>query len=164
MTAFYDFSATDLAGEPVPFSRYRGRVVLVVNTASHCGLTPQFRGLEELYQLHRETGLVVLGFPCNQFANQEPGDATSIGKTCSLDYGVTFPMFAKVDVKGPHAHPLFPWLTSRLPGWFGRDIKWNFTKFLLGRDGTPLQRYAPLTRPSRLRADVHAAVAAPPPP
>lgn len=160
MSAFHDFSATSLTGETIPFSRYRGQVVLIVNTASRCGFTPQYRGLEELYQLYRQAGLVVLGFPCNQFGGQEPGDATAIQKTCSLDYGVTFPMFAKVDVKGPHAHPLFPWLTARLPGLLGRDIKWNFTKFLVGRDGTPLRRYAPLTRPSRLKAGVHAAIAA----
>lgn len=162
MSTFYDFAAADLAGEVVPFSRYRGQVVLVVNTASHCGFTPQLRGLEELYQRHRDAGFVVLAFPCNQFGNQEPGDATAIRKTCSTDYGATFPIFAKVDVKGPHAHPLFPWLTSCLPGLFGQEVRWNFTKFLLGRDGTPLNRYAPLTRPSRLQAEVQAALAARP--
>lgn len=160
MSTFYDLSALSLAGEPIPFARYRGQVVLVVNTASRCGFTPQYRGLEELYQLYREAGLVVLGFPCNQFGAQEPGDAAAIAKTCSLDYGVTFPMFAKVEVRGAGAHPLFPWLTAQLPGLFGRDIKWNFTKFLLGRDGVPRQRYAPLTRPSRLKAEVHAAISA----
>lgn len=132
---------------------------MVVNTASRCGLTPQYRGLEELYQFYREAGLIVLGFPCNQFGGQEPGDASAITKTCSLDYGVTFPMFAKVEVKGPNAHPLFPWLTSQLPGLFGRDIRWNFTKFLLDRDGLPRRRYAPLARPSRLKAEIQSLIA-----
>jgi len=163
MSTFYDFSATSLSGEAIPFSSYRGQVVLVVNTASRCGFTPQLRGLEELYQRYRPAGLVVLGFPCNQFGGQEPGDAADIRKTCSVDYGVTFPMFAKVDVKGPQAHPLFTWLTDQRPGLLGRDIKWNFTKFLLGRDGTPIQRYAPLALPSRLKAEIHAALSTPAP-
>lgn len=159
MSIFYDFSARSLDGEEVTFDRFRDQVVLVVNTASHCGFTPQYRGLEELYQRHRAAGFVVLGFPCNQFGRQEPGDAEAIRRTCAMEYRATFPMFAKIEVKGPGAHPLFPWLTGRLPGLFGRDIKWNFTKFLVGRDGTPLERFAPLTRPSRLRATIDAVVA-----
>lgn len=151
MTSFHDILATSLKGEEVPLSRYRGKVVLVVNTASECGFTPQYAGLEQLWRDHRDEGLVILGFPCNQFGRQEPGDEASIAGGCLLNYGVTFPMFAKVDVKGPKAHPLFQWLTGALPGVLGSEaVKWNFTKFLLDREGRPVKRYAPSTVPARL--------------
>jgi len=151
MTSIYDIKATSLKGEEIPLSRYRGMVVLVVNTASECGFTPQYAGLEQLWRDHGDKGLVVLGFPCNQFGRQEPGDAASIAGGCLLNYGVTFPMFAKVDVKGPKAHPLFQWLTEALPGVLGSEaVKWNFTKFLLDREGRPVKRYAPSTAPARL--------------
>jgi len=151
MTSIHDILATSLKGEEVPLSRYRGKVVLVVNTASECGFTPQYAGLEQLWRDHRDEGLVVLGFPCNQFGKQEPGDEASIAGGCLLNYGVTFPMFAKVDVKGPKAHPLFQWLTEALPGVLGSEaVKWNFTKFLLDREGRPVKRYAPSTAPARL--------------
>jgi len=145
------FTASSLKGEEVPLSRYRGKVVLVVNTASECGFTPQYAGLEKLYREFGDAGLVVLGFPCNQFGRQEPGDAASIAGGCLLNYGVTFPMFAKVDVKGPKAHPLFQWLSGALPGVLGSQaVKWNFTKFLLDREGRPVKRYAPATTPARM--------------
>jgi glutathione peroxidase len=132
--------------------------VLVVNTASQCGFTPQYAGLETLYQQYKDQGLVILGFPCNQFGQQEPGGAEDIAQTCQINYGVSFPMFAKVDVNGKQAHPLFQWLTAKLPGWFGRRVKWNFTKFLIGRDGQPVKRFAPITKPARLEAQVRRAL------
>jgi glutathione peroxidase len=150
MSEFHRFQARSLRGEPVELSRYSGQVVLVVNTASKCGLTPQYAGLESLYRKYADQGFVVLGFPCNQFGNQEPGDADAIEGSCLINYGVGFPMFEKVEVKGPNAHPLFQWLTERLPGIFCRQIKWNFTKFLIGRDGQPLRRYAPVTPPAKI--------------
>lgn len=161
--SLHDFTARSLDGEDIPLSRYRGQVVLVVNTASRCGFTPQLRGLEALYREFRPQGFVVLAFPCNQFGQQEPGDAAAIRTTCQSTYGVTFPVFAKIEVKGPGAHPLYRWLTAQLTGLLGRDIRWNFTKFLIGRDGRPLERFAPLKPPGRLRAVVAAAVAAPTP-
>jgi len=139
-------------------SRYSGQVVLVVNTASQCGFTPQYAGLETLYRKYAGHGFVILGFPCNQFGRQEPGDAETIAATCEVNYGVTFPIFEKSDVNGPNAHPLFNWLTESLPGFPGRWVKWNFTKFLIGRDGTPLCRYAPITPPKKLEADIRAAL------
>lgn len=139
-------------------SRYAGQVVLVVNTASQCGFTSQYAGLETLYRKYAGNGFVILGFPCNQFGRQEPGDAETIAATCEVNYGVTFPIFEKSDVNGPNAHPLFNWLTERLPGFPGRRVKWNFTKFLIGRDGTPLRRYAPITPPEKLEADIRAAL------
>jgi glutathione peroxidase len=129
-----------------------------VNTASKCGFTPQSAGLEMLYPKYSNEGLVVLGFPCNQFLHQEPGDARTIENTCLLNYGVSFPVFEKVDVKGPHAHPLFIWLTAEFPGIFGRDVKWNFTKFLIGADGTPLRRFAPITRPENMEKEIRKAL------
>ncbi|MDT0212425.1 glutathione peroxidase [Rothia sp. ARF10] len=159
-TTLSDFSATTLAGEPQDLSAYDGQVVLVVNTASECGFTPQFTGLEELWQEFRDRGLVVLGFPCNQFGGQEPGDAEEIGSFCQRNYGVTFPMFDKVDVNGDDAHPLFEWLRSEKGGMLGSKIKWNFTKFLVGRDGKVLDRYAPTTTPDALRDDIEKALAA----
>ena len=159
-TTLSDFSATTLAGEPQDLSAYDGKVVLVVNTASECGFTPQLTGLEELWQEFRDRGLVVLGFPCNQFGGQEPGDAEEIGAFCQRNYGVSFPMFDKVDVNGDDAHPLFEWLRSEKGGMLGSKIKWNFTKFLVGRDGKVVDRYAPTTTPDALRDDIEKALAA----
>jgi glutathione peroxidase len=160
MNAFYGMTARSLRGEPVAFKDYAGKVVLVVNTATHCGLTPQYAGLEALYGKYRDRGLVVLAFPCNQFGRQEPGDAEAIGQTCQRNYGVTFPVFGKIEVNGPGAHPLFQWLTARLPGLVGRRVRWNFTKFLIGRDGMPIKRFAPITAPARLEPAVQAALGA----
>ena len=131
-------------------STYRGKTVLVVNTASKCGLTPQYEGLEMLYRKYRDRGLVVLGFPCNQFANQEPGDEKSISEGCLINYGVSFQMFSKVDVNGPRAHPVFKYLKRQLGGFFGGRIKWNFTKFVIGPDGRPLKRFGPLVKPEEM--------------
>ncbi|MFD2367566.1 glutathione peroxidase [Pseudoduganella sp. GCM10020061] len=151
----FDFSATALGGEAVDLSQYRGRVLLVVNTASECVFTPQYKALERLYEEYRGRGLVVLGFPCNQFRGQEPGSEQQIGEFCEKNFGVTFPMFAKVDVNGNGAHPLFRFLKKQAPGVLGTQaIKWNFTKFLVGRDGQVVQRYAPQTGPDELRADI----------
>jgi len=149
-TEFYSFSATSLRGEEIPMSTYRGKTVLVVNTASKCGLTPQYEGLEMLYRKYRDRGLVVLGFPCNQFANQEPGDEKSISEGCLINYGVSFQMFSKVDVNGPRAHPVFKYLKRQLGGFFGGRIKWNFTKFVIGPDGRPLKRFGPLVKPEEM--------------
>jgi glutathione peroxidase len=155
---FYAQQASSLRGQAVDFADYRGKVVLVVNTASHCGFTPQYAGLEALYQRYASQGLVVLGFPCNQFGAQEPGGADDIAQTCQINYGVTFPMFAKVDVNGGQAHPLFAWLRGALPGWLGQSIRWNFTKFLVGRDGRPLRRFAPWTKPAAMARHIEAAL------
>jgi len=150
-TGIYEYSARTIAGEPVSLSIYRGKVCLIVNVASECGFTPQYRGLEELYQRHRARGFVVLGFPCNQFGAQEPGDEGAIQAFCSANFGVTFPLFAKIDVKGPAAHPLFRHLTSRRRGLLGtRAIKWNFTKFLVDRTGLVQHRFGPRTPPAQL--------------
>lgn len=154
MTTLHAFQARSLKGHGVDLSTYAGKVVLVVNTASQCGFTPQFAGLEDLYRRLGPRGLVILGFPCDQFGHQEPGDAASIEGGCLLNYGVTFPMFDKLEVKGPGAHPLFTWLGSVLPGWLGGAPRWNFTKFLLDRQGRPLKRFAPFTAPHRLEAHV----------
>jgi glutathione peroxidase len=160
MTTLSDFSATTLTGQERHLSDYAGQVVLVVNTASKCGLTPQYEGLEALYQEMREDGLVVLGFPCNQFGNQEAGTEEEIGEFCQVNYGVSFPMFAKVDVNGDDAHPLFEWLKSETKGLLGGRVKWNFTKFLVGRDGQVIGRYAPTTEPADLADDIRAALLA----
>jgi glutathione peroxidase len=160
MTAF-DFSAQGLDGTPQPLSRYAGKVLLVVNVASKCGFTPQYAGLEKLWRDYGDRGLVVLGFPCDQFGHQEPGDATEIRNFCSLTYGVDFPMFAKVEVNGGNAHPLWKWLKEQKGGLLGIGaIKWNFTKFLVGRDGRVLQRYAPTEAPESLAGDIEAALGA----
>lgn len=161
MTTIHDFSAQTLAGEPRRLADYKGKVLLVVNTASKCGFTPQYAGLEALYKKYKERGLVVLGFPSNQFGEQEPGPDSEIAEFCEMNYGVTFPMFAKVDVNGPGAHPLYRHLTAAKKGLLGSQaIKWNFTKFLVGRDGTVLERYAPTTKPEDLEADIEKALAA----
>lgn len=158
MSEFYDFQVRTLRGEAMPLSDYAGRVVLVVNTASKCGFTPQYAGLEALHRQYGKDGLVVLGFPCNQFGNQEPGDADAIENSCLVNYGVSFPVGEKIEVNGPDAHPLFNWLTAQLPGVLGRKVKWNFTKFLIGRDGKPLRRYAPSTKPEKLAGDIRKAL------
>lgn len=147
---FYDYSAVSLQGEEMSMETYRGKAVLVVNTASKCGLTPQYKGLESLYQRYKDQGLVILGFPCNQFGNQEPGDAKDISEGCLLNYGVSFQMFAKVNVNGKYAHPLFVYLRKRLGGIFGNKIKWNFTKFLIDKNGKPVKRFAPITKPEKI--------------
>lgn len=150
MNTFYDFSANGLNGETTPMEVYSGKWVLVVNTASRCGFTPQYAGLELLYKKYHDKGLVILGFPCNQFGGQEPGGAQEIAQTCHINYGVSFPMFSKVDVNGENAHPLFKWLTQSLPGFLGRRIKWNFTKFLIDRDGKPIKRFSTLATPEQI--------------
>lgn len=159
-SSILDLDARSLRGQDVNLRQYAGRVVLVVNTASQCGFTPQYAGLESLYEKYREAGFVILGFPCNQFGGQEPGGPDDIAKTCQVNYGVTFPMFAKVDVNGPQAHPLFERLTEALPGTLGRRVKWNFTKFLIGRDGRPIRRFAPYTTPEQIEPHVQAALGA----
>jgi glutathione peroxidase len=151
----YKYTAATLAGEEVSLETWRGRVLLIVNTASQCGFTPQYAGLEALYKKLEPTGLTVLGFPCNQFGAQEPGSAAEIGAFCRKNYGVTFPMFAKIEVNGPNAHQLFRYLTRDKPGVLGTEaIKWNFTKFLIDRNGDPVARYAPQTRPEELEAPI----------
>ncbi|HDR2623477.1 TPA: glutathione peroxidase [Enterobacter chuandaensis] len=154
MTRFHQLTATSLDGRLITMDDYAGKVVLVVNTASQCGFTPQYAGLEALYKKYAEQGLVVLGFPCNQFGKQEPGDADEISKTCHINYGVSFPMFKKVEVNGSAAHPLFRYLKNELPGVLGGRIKWNFTKFLIGRDGKPLKRFAPMTSPEKMEGAI----------
>ena len=151
----YKYTAATLAGEKRSLVAWHGRVLLIVNTASACGFTPQYAGLEALYKKLEPQGLTVLGFPCNQFGGQEPGSEAQIGAFCERNYGVTFPMFAKVEVKGPNAHPLFQYLTRAKPGILGTEaIKWNFTKFLIDRDGEPVARYAPRTRPEELEKPI----------
>ncbi len=147
---FYDFEAQDIKGNTVKMDKYRGKVVLVVNTASKCGFTPQYEGLQKLYKEFADSGLEILGFPCDQFGHQEPGNSDEISKFCSLNFGVTFPLFKKVEVNGPEAHPLYQYLTKKKPGLIGSSIKWNFTKFLIGPDGTPLKRFAPTLEPEKL--------------
>ena len=155
MTTVHDFSADSLSGKPVNLSEYKGKVLLIVNTASKCGFTPQYKGLEQLYLKYKDRGLEILGFPCNQFGAQEPGTAQEIASFCEINYGVTFSMFAKIEVNGPGAHPLFVHLKSEAPGLLGsKDIKWNFTKFLVNRDGTVADRYAPTTSPESLEKDI----------
>ena len=151
---FYQFSATTLQGKEVSMESYKGKVVLVVNTASKCGLTPQYEGLEKLYREYKDKGLVILGFPCNQFANQEPGDAKQISEGCLINYGVSFQMFSKIDVNGPNAHPIYKYLKKELKGFPGSEIKWNFGKFLLDRNGNPVKRFSPVTKPEKLKNDI----------
>ncbi|WP_418057247.1 glutathione peroxidase [Pimelobacter simplex] len=158
MTNLHDFAATGIDGQEIDLSSYDGSVVLVVNTASKCGLTPQYQGLQELHDTYRERGFTVLGFPCDQFANQEPGTEDEIAAFCERNYGVSFPMFAKVDVNGKGAHPLYQWLKDQKGGLLGGAIKWNFTKFLVGRDGSVLDRYAPTTEPGKIAGDIEAAL------
>jgi glutathione peroxidase len=153
--SLYDFSVQTLEGRPQSLRRYRGKTLLIVNVASHCGFTPQYSGLEDLYRRHKAHGLLVLGFPCDQFGHQEPGDAAEIRRFCSLTYDVTFPLFAKLEVNGPNAHPLFEFLKAQQPGVLGsRAIKWNFTKFLVGPDGEVIRRYAPSDTPEQIEKDL----------
>lgn len=159
MTNVYQFEAELLDGKNKSFADYEGKVLLIVNTASKCGFTPQFTGLEKLYQQYKDQGFLVLGFPCNQFGGQDPGSNEQIGIFCQKNYGVDFPMFAKVDVKGSEAHALFRYLTNNSKGVLGNGIKWNFTKFLIGKDGTVLHRYAPTTKPEALQEDIEKALA-----
>ena len=161
MSSIYDFDALRIDGTSVPLRQYEGKVLLIVNTASACGFTPQFGGLEALHQQYGGQGLVVLGFPCNQFAGQDPGSNDDIASFCQLNYGVSFPMMAKIDVNGAGASPLYRWLAAEAPGLLGsKSIKWNFTKFLVGKDGQVLRRYAPQDAPEKLAGDIEAALAA----
>jgi glutathione peroxidase len=161
MPTAYDFEARQIDGQTVPLRQFQGQVLLIVNTASACGFTPQFKGLQELHQAYGSKGLAVLGFPCNQFGSQDPGSNDEIASFCQLNYGVSFPMMAKVEVNGADADPLFKWLTAEAPGLLGsKAIKWNFTKFLVGKDGRVIQRYAPQSAPDALKKDIEAALAA----
>ncbi|OTG88342.1 glutathione peroxidase [Acinetobacter sp. ANC 4558] len=158
MTNIYQFEADLLDGKPKSLKDYEGKVLLIVNTASKCGFTPQLSGLEKLYQKYKDQGFEILGFPCNQFGGQDPGTNDEIKSFCQKNYGVTFTMFSKVNVKGPEAHTIFRYLTNNSKGVLGNGIKWNFTKFLIGRDGFVLNRYAPATKPTALEDDIEAAL------
>ncbi|WP_394755919.1 glutathione peroxidase [Rhodoferax sp.] len=161
MRTVYDFEAQQINGQSVALSQFKGKVMLIVNTASACGFTPQFAGLEALHESYGQKGLVVLGFPCNQFGAQDAGSNDEIAEFCQLNYGVSFPMMAKIDVNGAQAHPLYQWLTTEAPGLLGsKAIKWNFTKFLVGKDGQVLKRYAPIDTPAGMAKDIEAALAA----
>ena len=151
---FYKFKAKSMQNKEISMESYKGKVVLVVNVASKCGLTPQYKGLEALYLKYKDQGLVILGFPCNQFAGQEPGNETEIASFCSLNYGVTFPLFMKIEVNGKNSHPIYVFLKQKLPGTFGDEIKWNFTKFLLDKKGNPVLRFAPTTKPEEIAGDI----------
>jgi glutathione peroxidase len=154
MTTAYDFSATSIDGIERQLADYKGDVILVVNTASQCGFTPQYKGLEELYQKYADRGLVVLGFPCDQFGHQEPGDEADIATFCERNFGVTFPLFAKIDVNGDDAHPLYEWLRSEQSGLVGNKIRWNFTKFLIDTEGKVVKRYGSTTTPDKIADDI----------
>jgi glutathione peroxidase len=160
MPVLSNFSATKITGEPIDLAAYQGKVVLVVNTASKCGLTPQYAGLQKLYESYAESGLEILGFPCDQFGHQEPGSEAEIADFCELNYGVSFPMFAKIEVNGPGAHPLYQWLTGERPAESGPDIEWNFTKFLIDRDGRLVARFGPQVTPDELEPAIDQAIAA----
>lgn len=152
----YDFVVQDNKGKDFSFDQFRGHVILIVNTASKCGFTPQFKDLEDLYQKYKEKGLCVIGFPCNQFASQDPGTDEEIASFCSLNYGVTFPMMKKIDVNGENEAPIYTFLKSKEGGWFGNAIKWNFTKFLVSKDGKEFKRYSPTTNPNSIVGDIEA--------
>lgn len=161
MSNAYDFTAVDIDGQPKSLSDFKGQVLLVVNTASKCGFTPQYAGLEALWRTHKDAGFAVLGFPCDQFGHQEPGDAEEIKSFCSLSYDVSFPMFGKIEVNGDNAHPFYRWLKKEKSGLLGISaIKWNFSKFLIGRDGAVLKRYAPTDKPEDIEKDIIAALQA----
>ena len=160
MPSLQDFSATGIDGSDVDLSDYAGQVVLVVNTASQCGFTPQYQGLQALHDRYGDQGFTVLGFPCDQFGNQEPGEDAEIAGFCERNFGVTFPLFSKVDVNGDDAHPVFDWLRSEKGGLLGSRIKWNFTKYLVGKDGKVIDRYAPTTKPEKISSDIEKALAA----
>lgn len=152
--SFYNFSAKDINGKEVSMEDYKGKVVIIVNTASKCGFTPQFEGLENLYKKYKDEGLVILGFPCNQFGNQDPGEDGEIKTFCELNYGVTFPMFSKVEVNGEDAHPIYKWLKEEKGGLLGEDIKWNFSKFILDRNGNVVKRYGSNKKPENMEKDI----------
>ena len=159
MTTLYNFQAHSSSGQDVPLAQFKNKVVLVVNTASQCGFTPQFAGLQALHTRYADKGLVVLGFPCNQFGGQDPGSDSEIVEFCALNYGVSFPMMCKVEVKGAGAHPLFAWLTEQAPGLLGtKVIKWNFTKFLVSKDGLVIRRYGPQDAPAGIATDIEVAL------
>lgn len=161
MTTVYDFEALKIDGKTVHLKQFKGQVILIVNTASACGFTPQFGGLEKLHKTYGDKGLVVMGFPCNQFASQDKGSNKEIANFCQLNYGVSFPMMEKINVNGTEAHPLYQWLVSEAPGLLGfKAVKWNFTKFLVGKDGEVIKRYAPQDAPEKLAKDIEAALAA----
>lgn len=151
---FYDFSATKMNGQEIKMNQYKGKLVLVVNTASKCGLTPQFEELEELYKTFKVQGFEILGFPCNQFAKQDSGSNKEINEFCQLNYGVTFTMFEKIEVNGTNAHPLYKYLKSEAKGILSKEIKWNFTKFLIDSEGNVIKRYAPTVKPSKIKSDI----------
>jgi glutathione peroxidase len=160
-TSVYDFEALSITGQPAQLASQRGRVLLIVNTASACGFTPQFAGLETLWETYRDQGLTIVGFPSNEFGAQDPGANAEIASFCQLNYGVSFPMMGKVKVNGAEAHPLWKWLTAEAPGLLGSQaVKWNFTKFLVGKDGQVLKRYAPNDTPESMRADIEKALKA----
>ncbi|MBQ7984008.1 MAG: glutathione peroxidase [Bacteroidales bacterium] len=154
MAAIYDYKALTSAGKELDFSQFNGKVLLIVNTATKCGLSGQFNGLEELHKKYKDEGLVVIGFPCNQFANQEPGNDEQVASTCQLNFGVTFQIMKKIDVNGENAHEIFKYLKSETKGLLGSKIKWNFTKFLISRDGKTIKRYAPTTVPAKVEKDI----------
>ncbi len=162
MSDFYGLSAISLQQKKIDMSEYQGKVVLIVNTASECGLTYQYKGLQGLYEKYKTQGLVILGFPCNQFKHQEPGDAKQIAEGCLINYGVSFPMFEKIQVNGSNTHPIFKYLKTAMPGFLGgllgNKIKWNFTKFLIGKDGQPIRRFAPVTKPESLESYIQNAL------
>jgi glutathione peroxidase len=161
MSSVYDFSARTIQGQPVELSQFKGRVLLIVNTASECGFTPQFKGLQALFERYADRGFAVVGFPSNEFGGQDPGNNEEIASFCEMNYGVSFPMMAKVEVNGGNAHPLWKWLKGEKPGFLGTEaIKWNFTKFLVGKDGQVLKRYAPQDEPEKLAKDIEDALAA----
>ncbi|MCI6691981.1 MAG: glutathione peroxidase [Clostridium sp.] len=151
---FYDFKANDINGKEVNMNNYKGKVVLVVNTASKCGFTPQLKDLEDLYKEYKDSGVEILGFPCNQFLNQEPGDNNEVKNFCQINYGVTFNMFEKIDVNGSNAHPIYKYLKDQEKGILTKDIKWNFTKFLIDRNGNVIKRYSPTTSPLKIKEDI----------
>ena len=153
---FHQFSATSLQGKNIDMASYKDKVVIIVNTASKCGFTPQYEGLEKLYKEYKDQGLIILGFPCNQFGNQEPGGEKEISEGCLINYGVSFPMFSKIEVNGEGAHPIYKYLKNELNGTFGKKIKWNFTKFIIDKNGKPYKRFAPITKPERLRKHIEA--------
>ena len=159
MSSIYDFSATDITGKAVDLAQFRGKPLLIVNTASACGFTPQFAGLQALHEAYADQGLVILGFPCNQFGGQDPKPNADIAEFCQANYGVGFPMMGKIEVNGESADPIYQWLKGEKPGFLGTEgIKWNFTKFLIGKDGQVIQRYAPTDKPESLKADIEAAL------
>ncbi|KTF13758.1 glutathione peroxidase [Pseudoalteromonas sp. H105] len=160
MNDFYHLSATSLQGQNIEFNNFKDKVVLIVNTASQCGFTGQYEGLQALHEKYHSQGLVIIGFPCNQFGKQEPGNATQIKQGCLINYGVNFQIMSKVDVNGEHAHPVFRHLKSELPGFITRKIKWNFTKFLIGKDGRAIKRFAPFTKPEAIEDNIRKALGA----